>query len=283
MKLTSAIDAIREYLGKERVRVKSVGFVPTMGALHEGHMSLIERSVNENDVTVCSIFVNPIQFNNKADLEKYPRTPDQDLRLLEKTGCDAVFTPGTEEIYPMGETGNIDFDFGYLDRILEGKFRPGHFKGVATVVKKLFEIIEPHKAYFGKKDYQQLLIISRMVNQFNLPVEIVPCPTVREPDGLAMSSRNMRMTIRERQIAPRIFEILSEVKEKAGAIPVNKLKEWAVNEINKDPLFLVEYIEIADKYTLQPLQNWKSKENAMVLAAVNLNDLRLIDNIEFFI
>jgi pantoate--beta-alanine ligase len=283
MKLTSAIDAIREYLGKERVRVKSVGFVPTMGALHEGHMSLIERSVNENDVTVCSIFVNPIQFNNKADLEKYPRTPDQDLKLLEKTGCDAVFTPGTEEIYPMGETGNIDFDFGYLDRILEGKFRPGHFKGVATVVKKLFEIIEPHKAYFGKKDYQQLLIISRMVNQFNLPVEIVPCPTVREPDGLAMSSRNMRMTIRERQIAPRIFEILSEVKEKAGAIPVNKLKEWAVNEINKDPLFLVEYIEIADKYTLQPLQNWKSKENAMVLAAVNLNDLRLIDNIEFFI
>ena len=283
MKLTSAIDAIREYLGKERVRVKSVGFVPTMGALHEGHMSLIERSVNENDVTVCSIFVNPIQFNNKADLEKYPRTPDQDLRLLEKTGCDAVFTPGTEEIYPMGETGNIDFDFGYLDRILEGKFRPGHFKGVATVVKKLFEIIEPHKAYFGKKDYQQLLIISRMVNQFNLPVEIVPCPTVREPDGLAMSSRNMRMTIRERQIAPRIFEILSEVKEKAGAIPVNKLKEWAVNEINKDPLFLVEYIEIADKRTLHPLQNWKSKENAMVLAAVNLNDIRLIDNIEFFI
>ena len=283
MKLTSAIDAIREYLGKERVRVKSVGFVPTMGALHEGHMSLIERSVNENDVTVCSIFVNPIQFNNKADLEKYPRTPDQDLRLLEKTGCDAVFTPGTEEIYPMGEIGNIDFDFGYLDRILEGKFRPGHFKGVATVVKKLFEIIEPHKAYFGKKDYQQLLIISRMVKQFNLPVEIVPCPTVREPDGLAMSSRNMRMTIRERQIAPRIFEILSEVKEKAGDIPVNKLKEWAVNEINKDPLFLVEYIEIADKYTLQPLQNWKSKENAMVLAAVNLNDLRLIDNIEFFI
>jgi len=283
MKLTSSIDAIREYLSKERVRVKSVGFVPTMGALHEGHMSLIERSVNNNDVTVCSIFVNPIQFNNKADLEKYPRTPDQDLRLLEKTGCDAVFTPGTEEIYPMGETGNIDFDFGYLDRILEGKFRPGHFKGVATVVKKLFEIIEPHKAYFGKKDYQQLLIISRMVNQFNLPVEIVPCPIVREPDGLAMSSRNMRMTIRERQIAPRIFEILSEVKEKAGAIPVKKLKEWAVNELNKDPLLVVEYIEIADKQTLHPLQNWKLKENAMVLAAVNLNDIRLIDNIEFFI
>ena len=283
MKLTSAIDAIREYLIKERLSGKSVGFVPTMGALHEGHMSLIERSVNENDVNVCSIFVNPIQFNNKADLEKYPRTPDQDLRLLEKTGCDAVFTPGTEEIYPMGETGNIDFNFGYLDRILEGKFRPGHFKGVATVVKKLFEIIEPHKAYFGKKDYQQLLIISRMVNQFNLPVEVIPCPIVREPDGLAMSSRNMRMTIRERQIAPRIFEVLSEVKEKAGSIPLKNLKEWAVNEISKDPLFLVEYIEIADKRTLHPLQNWKSKENAMVLAAVNLNDIRLIDNIEFFI
>ena len=217
------------------------------------------------------------------DLERYPKTPEQDFRLLEKTGCDAVFTPEIEEIYPKGETVDIDLDFGYLDKILEGKFRPGHFKGVAIVVKKLFEIIEPQKAYFGKKDYQQLLIINHMVKKLNMPVEIVPCPIIREPDGLAMSSRNMRLSIRERQSAPLIWDVLSKVKEKSGTMSVSKLKEWAVNRISKEPLFRVEYIEIADKNTLRPLENWKTKENAMVLAAVVLNDVRLIDNMEFFI
>ena len=283
MKVFSTVQAIRKYLLAERRRGKSIGFVPTMGALHEGHLSLIKRSLDENDLTVCSIFVNPVQFNNKKDLENYPKTPDQDLRLLEKTGCDAVFTPEIEEIYPKGETVDIDLDFGYLDKILEGKFRPGHFKGVAIVVKKLFEIIEPQKAYFGKKDYQQLLIINHMVKKLNMPVEIVPCPIIREPDGLAMSSRNMRLSIRERQSAPLIWDVLSKVKEKSGTMSVSKLKEWAVNRISKEPLFRVEYIEIADKNTLRPLENWKTKENAMVLAAVVLNDVRLIDNMEFFI
>lgn len=283
MKLFSGIPAICEYLSKERKIGKSIGFVPTMGALHEGHLSLIRRSISENDLTVCSVFVNPIQFNNKKDLENYPRTLDNDLKILEKAGCDVVFTPKVEEIYPNGETGSIDIDFGYLDKILEGKFRPGHFKGVAIVVKKLLEIIEPHNAYFGKKDYQQFLVISQMVKQFNLPVGIIPCPIIREPDGLAMSSRNMRLTIGERKIAPLIYEVLSRIKDRSGSIPVKKLKEWAVKKIGKTPVFVVEYIEIADKSTLLPLKNWKSKENAIVLAAVNLNEIRLIDNIEFFI
>jgi len=283
MELFSGIHAIREYLGKERKSGKSIGFVPTMGALHEGHLSLIGRSTGENDLTVCSVFVNPIQFTNKKDLENYPRTLDSDLTILEKAGCDVVFAPGEEEMYPKGETVSIDIDFGHLDKILEGKFRPGHFKGVAIVVKKFLKIIEPHKAYFGKKDYQQLLVISEMVKKCNLHVGIVPCLTVREPDGLAMSSRNMRLTAGEREIAPLIYETLSLVKEKAGTLPVNTLKEWAVKKINADPAFDVEYIEIADKNTLLPLENWKSKEKAIVLAAVKLNEIRLIDNIEFFI
>jgi pantoate--beta-alanine ligase len=283
MEVFSGIQAIREYLGKERKGGKSIGFVPTMGALHEGHLSLIRRSTVENDLTVCSVFVNPIQFNNKKDLENYPRTLDNDLEILEKTGCDVVFVPGEAEMYPKGEAGPLDFDFGHLDKILEGKFRPGHFKGVAIVVKKLFEIIEPHNAYFGKKDYQQLLVISEMVKKFNMPVRIVPCLTVREPDGLAMSSRNMRLNPVDRKMAPLIFETLSEVKEKAGTLPVNTLKEWAVKKINANPAFDVEYIEIADKSTLLPLESWKTMEKAIVLAAVKLNDIRLIDNIEFFI
>jgi pantoate--beta-alanine ligase len=283
MEVFSGIHAIREYLCKELKSNKSVGFVPTMGALHEGHLSLIRRSTAENDLTVCSVFVNPIQFNNKKDLENYPRTIENDLEILEKAGCDVVFTPGEEEMYPKGETGSIDFDFGHLDKILEGKFRPGHFKGVAIVVKKLFDIIEPQKAYFGKKDYQQLLVISEMVKKCNLHVGIVPCLIVREADGLAMSSRNMRLTAIERKMAPIIYETLSGVKEKAGTMPVNTLKEWAVKRINSNPAFDVEYIEIADKDTLLPLESWTAKEKAIVLAAVKLNEIRLIDNIEFFI
>ena len=282
MKVFSGIHAIRGYLTKERISTKSIGFVPTMGALHDGHLSLIRRSTGENDLTVCSIFVNPIQFNNKKDLENYPRTLDNDLEILKKAGCDVAFTPGEKEMYPDGETGTIDIDFGYLDKILEGKFRPGHFRGVAIVVKKLFEIIEPDKSYFGKKDYQQFLVISQMVKKFHLPVEIIPCLIIREPDGLAMSSRNMRLATGERMIAPLIYETLFAVKEKAGTIPVKKLKEWAYSKIRKNPAFVVEYIEIADKNTLLPVENWASVDKAMVLAAVKLNDIRLIDNIEFF-
>jgi pantoate--beta-alanine ligase len=283
MEIFSAIRAIRKYLSKERKNGKSIGFVPTMGALHEGHISLIRRSIGENDLTVCSIFVNPIQFNNKKDLNNYPRTIANDVEMLEKTGCNIVFIPGEEEIYPNGETVSVGINLGYLDKILEGKFRPGHFRGVAIIVKKLFEIIEPGKAYFGKKDFQQLLVISALVSKYNMPVKIVPCDIIREPDGLAMSSRNLRLTAEERLIAPLIFETLSAMKEKAGTMPVKKLREWAVKKIVENPAFVVDYIEISDKDTLLPLRDWGTKEKAIVLAAVNLNDVRLIDNVEFFI
>ena len=283
MKNFSRIRDIRNYLQKEKDAGKTIGFIPTMGALHEGHLSLISRSKGENDLTVCSIFVNPIQFNNKNDLEKYPRNIPEDLDILAKAGCNVVFIPSEDEMYPGGEPEELEIDFGNLDKVLEGKYRPGHFSGVTIVVKKLLEIINPQKAYFGKKDYQQLLIIRFMVSKLQIPVEIIPCPIIREKDGLAMSSRNLRLTIGERLIAPGIFEILCIVKEKAGTMPLNQLKKWAIKNIEVNPFFRVEYIEIADKETLVPINTWKQKKNGIVLAAIYLGDIRLIDNLELFL
>ncbi len=281
MKKYSLISEIAKAIQKEHETCHSVGFVPTMGALHEGHLSLIAESRKENDITVCSIFVNPVQFNNKQDLEKYPRNLDEDLRLLQSAGCDYVFVPSEEEVYPDGIPG-LEINFGALDRILEGKFRPGHFKGVAIIVKKLFEIITPDNAYFGKKDYQQLLVIRYLVSVFHLLVKIHGCPIVREPDGLAMSSRNLRLTIGERQIASHIYQILCTVKEKTGHLPVKELRQWAVKKINSNPAFRVEYFEIVDKNDFHIIENWKEKENALACTAVYLGDVRLIDNIELF-
>ena len=278
----SRIMEIRDYLKKQQDSGKMIGFVPTMGALHEGHLSLINRSKSENDITVCSIFVNPIQFNNKSDLEKYPRKLDDDIHVLDKTGCDVVFTPEVEEMYPGGKEELLEISFGNLDKVLEGKYRPGHFKGVAIVVKKLFEIVQPQNAYFGKKDYQQFLIVRHMVSALKLPVEITGCPIIREKDGLAMSSRNLRMTLGERKIAPRIFEILYKVKEKAGTLPLIELKNWAVRKIEENPSFRVEYLEITDQETLTPLNSWSEKKKGIILAAIYLGDIRLIDNLEFF-
>ena len=282
MRHFSRIRDVKTFLGRERKKGKKVGFVPTMGALHEGHTSLVKRSVQDNDITVCSIFVNPIQFNSQHDLDKYPRNLERDLAFLEESGCDIVFAPDTEEMYPGGKTEELTVDFGYLDKILEGKYRPGHFRGVAIVVQKLFGIVEPDKAYFGKKDHQQLLVIRQLVTQLQLPVIVEACPIVRETDGLAMSSRNMRLTIGERQLAPIIFEVLTHVKDKIGTIPVKELKNWAIKKIEKNPSFKVDYFEISDKETLLPIENWKSKGNAMALIASYLGDVRLIDNIEFF-
>ena len=219
---------LRTYLERNRAEGKSVGFVPTMGALHDGHLSLIKRSGKENDLTVCSIFVNPIQFNNPADLEKYPRMPEKDSELLKTAGCDVVFLPSTEEIYPGGKTVTVDVDFGMLDKVMEGKFRPGHFSGVAVVVKTLLDIVEPDRAYFGKKDYQQLAVIRHMVNTLHMPVEIVACETVREPDGLAMSSRNLRLTPEERERAPEIYHVLRWVWENVSAYPVAEIEKAAI-------------------------------------------------------
>ncbi len=282
MKQFSTVRDTREYLESKQFSGKTIGFVPTMGALHEGHLTLIRQSKAENDLTVCSIFVNPIQFNNPDDLDKYPRTLASDVKLLTAEGCDVLFSPDAAEMYPEGEPALIDLELGMLDKLMEGRFRPGHFRGVAIVVKKLFDIVGPTRAYFGKKDFQQLAVIRHMVNTLNLPYEIVPCETVRESDGLAMSSRNMRLTIAERGIAPSIFQVLRKVRDKTGKVPVRELKEWAVKKIQEQPAMRVEYFEIADRETLMPLESWDHRIKAVALTAVYLGDVRLIDNIELF-
>ena len=282
MKIFTNIAETVSCLKNQREQGMTIGFVPTMGALHEGHLTLVRRSKQENGLTVCSIFVNPIQFNNREDLEKYPRTPGRDAKLLEEAGCDVIFSPEASEMYPEGETGSLSLNFGMLDKIMEGKFRPGHFNGVAIVVKKLFGIIQPANAYFGKKDYQQLAVIKHMVEALAIPVNVVSCETIREADGLAMSSRNTRLTIAERNIAPKIYQVLISVKNKAGKFPVHELKDWAARELQENPDFRLEYFEIGDKETLLPVDNWHHKDRAVAFVAVFLGDVRLIDNIELF-
>ena len=279
----STINETGNYLGEILKTGKSIGFVPTMGALHAGHLSLVARSKLENDLTVCSIYVNPTQFNNKEDLQNYPRTMARDAAVLREAGCDVLFAPSTAEMYPEGETAGLALDFGQLDKVMEGKSRPGHFSGVATIVEKLFAIVKPTRAYFGKKDFQQLAIIRHMVKTLDIPVEIMACEIIREPDGLAMSSRNMRLTIAERSIAPVIYQVLIKLKEKSGKIPVLETREWAVKKIREIPEFRLDYFEISDKESLQPVSNWSHKARAMAFIAVFLGDVRLIDNVELFL
>ncbi len=282
MNLVTTITEAKLLIRNKKSRGASIGFVPTMGALHEGHLQLIRRSCAENDFTVCSIFVNPIQFNNPEDLKKYPRTLDRDEKLLDGAGCDLIFVPGTDEMYPDNQADDLDIDFGMLDKVMEGKYRPGHFKGVAVVVKKLFEIVAPDRAYFGKKDFQQLAIIQHLVKSLSMPVTIVPCNTVREPDGLAMSSRNMRLSASERLIAPRIYEVLSKVKDELDRKSVAEVKIWATRSIEEVAGLSVEYFEISDQETLLPIQQAGAKDRAVAFVAVKLGEVRLIDNIELF-
>ncbi len=256
-----------------------IGFVPTMGALHRGHLSLVEQAVNETDTVIVSIFVNPTQFNDPKDLERYPRNLDADLKLLEKTGCHIVFAPDVKEIYP--EPDKRKFNFGKLETVMEGEFRPGHFNGVAQVVSKLFEIVKPNKAYFGLKDFQQLAIIKNMVAQLNLPVEIVPCQIVREESGLAMSSRNELLSADERKNAAVISETLFKAKELALEKSVNELKNWIVETINKNKYLSVEYVDIVDEIQLQHVKNWEEKVVKVCCVAVFCGKVRLIDNIVF--
>lgn len=259
---------------------KTIGFVPTMGALHEGHITLIKRAVLENDFVVVSIFVNPIQFNNPEDLAKYPRTLDEDMLKLETTGCSLVFVPSVDEMYP--EPDLTEFDFGLLDKVMEGKFRPGHFNGVAIVVRKLLEIVTPHKAYFGEKDFQQLAVIKKMVNMLQLPVEIVPCPIVREADGLAMSSRNTRLTSAERAEAPVIYKALSGAKENFSWFIPAGVKQLVTGEIQESDYFRVEYVDVVDADTLLPFEDWQDAEHAVVCVAAYIGSVRLIDNIVLY-
>ena len=282
MKSFIRISDFNEYLEPFRQQNKTIGFVPTMGALHQGHISLINQSVQENDITVCSIFVNPKQFNNQSDLVNYPRRMEQDSQILEREKVDVLFAPEVDEMYPPGEKETFSLDFNRLDRIMEGKYRPGHFAGVALVVYKLFEIVKPDRAYFGKKDLQQLRIIQYMVEHLKIPVEIIPCETVREPDGLAMSSRNLRLSIGEREKAARIYDVLMYTKANIKKLPVKKLQLLARKRLAEEPAFRIDYFEIVDNQTLLPINKWEETESATACVAAYLNDIRLIDNMELF-
>lgn len=281
--IISTIQATKNYLSDLKKAGKTIGFVPTMGALHKGHASLLEKAKTENNISVSSIFVNPLQFNDKKDLEKYPRNLEKDIEALKKTHCDMLFAPSAEEMYPASTGSRSAFttpvyDPGPLGNVMEGKYRPGHFQGVCTVVKRLFDIIEPDKAYFGEKDFQQLTIIRHMVKSHRIPVELIACPTVREPDGLAMSSRNMLLTPDERKNAPHIYKVLSEVKEKGKNTPVSDLKNWAEKKISENPLFQLDYFEIIDSETLLPVSSWTGTKSIRACVAVKVGAVRLIDN-----
>ena len=267
------------HLDDLRGKQKSIGLVPTMGALHQGHISLVTRSTNENDYTVASIFVNPAQFNDSSDLEKYPRTPEKDLELLQKNRVDVVFMPPVEEMYP--ESDRRLFDLGGLDQVLEGATREGHFNGVAQIVSKLFQITEPHRAYFGQKDFQQLVIIRHLTQILNLGLEVVSCPIIREKDGLAMSSRNIRLGRKERKEAPFIYQTLAKAVEIRRKFSPDELKAWVRTRFDQHPLFELDYFEIIEDKALKPVRSWKEEVNKVACIAVILGGIRLIDNMIF--
>lgn len=276
MKLVKTISELQQQLA-ERGKRGTIGFVPTMGALHAGHLSLVENAMEENEMVVVSIFVNPTQFNDPKDLQRYPRNIEADLKLLEPTGCDLVFAPEPEEIYPEPDTRK--FDFGKLETAMEGKHRPGHFNGVAQVVSKLFDIVKPNRAYFGQKDFQQLAIIKQLVKQLQLPVKIVACPIIREESGLAMSSRNQLLSAGERENAAIINKTLQAAKKLSTKKSVQELTEWVTETINKNPLLDVEYFEVVDDENLQPVKSWKDSGTKVGCIAAYCGKIRLIDNI----
>ena len=279
MDIFSSISELRNMLQSLRNQGKTIGFVPTMGALHHGHISLLERAKRENDVTVCSIFVNPLQFNDKKDLEKYPRTLEEDIHKLTSSHCNYLFSPSSEDIYSTPESKKIILNLGLLDKVMEGAHRPGHFEGVCVVVKNLFEIVTPNKAYFGEKDFQQLAIIKYMVKTLKLPVEIIGCPTIRESDGLAMSSRNALLNTDERKNAAHIAQTLFEAKKHGKEKTIDEFKKWTTSRINENPFLTTEYFEIINSETLQPVSSWTNASNVRICVAVKIGSIRLIDNI----
>lgn len=279
MKLVHTISELRAELDVQRKEGKKIGLVPTMGALHEGHASLVRRAVAENEIVVVSDFVNPTQFNDKNDLLKYPRTLDADCELLEREGADYVFAPSVEEIYPEPDTRQ--FSYAPLDTVMEGKFRPGHFNGVCQIVSKLFMIVEPDRAYFGEKDFQQLAIIREMVKQMNFPLQIVGCPIVREADGLALSSRNARLSAEERAFALNISQTLFKSREYALSHSVKETQTFVEEAIAESEGLRLEYFEIVDGLTLQRIENWDDTDYAVGCITVFCGEVRLIDNIKY--
>lgn len=280
MDLVSTISDLNNVLGPIRSQGKTIGFVPTMGALHQGHLSLVKESLLQNDVCVVSIFVNPTQFNNQEDLVKYPRDLDRDMHLLKTVSENLiVFAPTVKDIYPEPDTRQ--FDFGQLDKVMEGEHRPGHFNGVAQVVSRLFEVVKPHKAYFGEKDFQQLAIVRDMVRQLNIDVQIVAMPIIRENSGLAMSSRNERLTTIQRRVATNISKTLLDSLNWMSTMSVDDLIQKVIIDINSHTELNVEYYHIVDGYALQPINTWQDAEYIVGCIAVFCGDVRLIDNIVY--
>ena len=281
MKRIYTKNELKAALDKERGEGRKVGFVPTMGALHEGHASLVRRSVEANDVTVVSVFLNPTQFNDKTDLEKYPRTLEEDCALLEACGADIVFAPSVDEMYPEPDTRQ--FSYPPTDSVMEGAHRPGHFNGVCQIVSKLFEAVKPHRAYFGEKDFQQIAVIRRMVDDLGLGLEIVPCPVIREPEGLAMSSRNTLLTSAERQTANHIYGTLKASKAWMATESLSDVRSHVVKEINSVPGLEVQYYSIVDGCTLSDVENWEGSDDIVGCITVfcGSQPIRLIDHIRY--
>lgn len=275
MKIFTTIKEIQQYLTELRISGKTTGLVPTMGALHQGHLSLINQAREGNDVVICSIFVNPTQFTDATDLEKYPRPVADDIQKLQAAGCDILFNPPVNQMYADNEQWHLDI--GELEFLLEGKFRPGHYQGVTQVVYKLFNIVKPDKAYFGQKDYQQVLVIRKMIELLKLPVKLVMCPIEREPDGLAMSSRNIHLTADDRKHALVLSKALHLTKENFDSDHIEKIQLYAMQLISHEPGVQLEYFEIVDGKNLHPAN--KDTPNIVALVAARVGATRLIDNI----
>ncbi len=282
MKTCKTKQELRSLLSILREKNCSVGFVPTMGALHKGHLSIIKKAKKKNNIVVVSIFVNPIQFDKKKDLINYPKTLDKDIELLKNVRCDVLFLPSEKEIYNDNPT-SLSFDFDNLENKLEGKFRKNHFNGVATIVKKLFEIVEPNKAYFGEKDFQQLIIINKLVKKQNINIKIKKCPNYREKDGLSMSSRNARLTEKQRKAAPFIYKILKKVNKKFNNYKKTKeINKWVKNKFHKNSQLNLEYFAIAKEKSLKTVKIKKQNKKYRAFIAVFANKVRLIDNIQLY-
>ncbi len=277
MRIFTSPAILRLHLREIHIPEVTLGLLPTMGALHEGHLELARRAVAENTVTIASIFVNPLQFDNPDDLARYPRTLEADCALLEAAGCEMVFAPSPAEMY--GQAPALRLDFGTLEHVMEGAYRPGHFNGVGIVVSRLFHMIQPDRAYFGQKDYQQVAIVRQLITDLAFPIELVACPTVREADGLAMSSRNRRLSLDQRVAVPLIYQSLQAAKTQLLAgVPVEDVKKFVREQFAGNETFLLEYFEIADALTLQPLTNDPLSASAVLCIAAHMGGVRLIDN-----
>ncbi|MGG9972303.1 pantoate--beta-alanine ligase [Ferruginibacter sp. SUN002] len=272
------VEDIREFLEKRKKSGQNTAFIPTMGALHAGHISLLNSAKSEGHYTICSIFVNPTQFNNQQDFAKYPKTIEQDIYALEHAGCDLLFLPSTEEMYPNGQKSTLQYDLGYLETILEGKYRPGHFQGVCQIVHRLLDIVPTDYLYLGQKDYQQCMVVQKLIELLDIKTTLVICPTQREASGLAMSSRNMRLNDTEKKQAAKIYETLSHIKKALKAGELNEIKETATQKLI-DAGFTVDYVEIAESSSLKIINNWDGHMPLVALVAAYLNEVRLIDNL----